>query len=239
MKACPAWQVAAADLERPETLPAALAGAELVFLYAKPDGIDGFVQAAVSVLSDEQARRELGQSMFPAGSETILRAWAAGTPAQTSTVVPTVTGHPAHTFAQWAADHVAERLVGRLEHARVKTFYAADHADEPAAAGTQDAPHLAQGSAGLVEGHVEQRRAAPDPVDALAGQREAPQVCLHNVPGKHPRGVRQHPGRPVDADDAMSCPREQCAIISRAAPQIGDIPDLGQAGSEGSPQVRK
>jgi hypothetical protein len=108
MKACPAWQVAAADLERPETLPAALAGAELVFLYAKPDGIDGFVQAAVSVLSDEQARRELGQSMFPAGSETILRAWAAGTPAQTSTVVPTVTGHPAHTFAQWAADHVAE-----------------------------------------------------------------------------------------------------------------------------------
>jgi len=174
-------QVAAADLERPETLPAALAGAELVFLYAKPDGVDGFVQAAVSagvrhvallssaavvhpgaehnpiavlaalavtalaepghggqaytvygpqsltlrrqvedigdaagrkitfeVPSDEQARRELGQSMFPAGSEAILRAWAAGTPAQTSTVVPTVTGHRAHTFAQWAADHVAE-----------------------------------------------------------------------------------------------------------------------------------
>lgn len=36
----------AADLERPETLPAALDGAERVFLYAKPDGIDGFVAAA-------------------------------------------------------------------------------------------------------------------------------------------------------------------------------------------------
>lgn len=38
----------AADLERPETLPAALDGAERVFLYAKPDGIDGFVAAAQS-----------------------------------------------------------------------------------------------------------------------------------------------------------------------------------------------
>ncbi|MGK8523024.1 NAD(P)H-binding protein [Nocardia asteroides] len=35
-----------ADLERPETLPAALDGAQRVFLYAKPDGIDGFVAAA-------------------------------------------------------------------------------------------------------------------------------------------------------------------------------------------------
>jgi uncharacterized protein YbjT (DUF2867 family) len=39
-------QVVAADLERPETLPAALEGAEGVFLYAKPEGIDGFVAAA-------------------------------------------------------------------------------------------------------------------------------------------------------------------------------------------------
>ncbi|GIH20723.1 NAD(P)H-binding protein [Rugosimonospora africana] len=39
-------EVVAADLERPETLPAALAGAETVFLYAKPEGIDGFVAAA-------------------------------------------------------------------------------------------------------------------------------------------------------------------------------------------------
>ncbi|WP_209894945.1 NAD(P)H-binding protein [Nocardia goodfellowii] len=40
--------VVAADLERPETLPAALDGAQRVFLYAKPDGIDGFVAAAES-----------------------------------------------------------------------------------------------------------------------------------------------------------------------------------------------
>lgn len=39
-------QVVTADLERPETLPAALEGAQRVFLYAKPDGIDGFVAAA-------------------------------------------------------------------------------------------------------------------------------------------------------------------------------------------------
>ncbi|MEU1547740.1 NAD(P)H-binding protein [Nocardia sp. NPDC005745] len=42
----PVGQVVMADLERPETLPAALEGAERVFLYAKPDGIDGFVAAA-------------------------------------------------------------------------------------------------------------------------------------------------------------------------------------------------
>jgi len=41
-------EVVAADLERPETLPAALEGAQRVFLYAKPDGIDGFVAAAES-----------------------------------------------------------------------------------------------------------------------------------------------------------------------------------------------
>ncbi|MGY1945954.1 NAD(P)H-binding protein [Nocardia asiatica] len=44
----PGADVVAADLERPETLPAALEGAQRVFLYAKPDGIDGFVAAAES-----------------------------------------------------------------------------------------------------------------------------------------------------------------------------------------------
>jgi uncharacterized protein YbjT (DUF2867 family) len=39
-------EVVAADLEQPETLPAALAGAEKVFLYAKPDGVESFVAAA-------------------------------------------------------------------------------------------------------------------------------------------------------------------------------------------------
>jgi uncharacterized protein YbjT (DUF2867 family) len=44
----PRLEVVAADLERPETLLAALEGAEKVFLYAKPDGIQGFVEAAGS-----------------------------------------------------------------------------------------------------------------------------------------------------------------------------------------------
>ena len=44
----PHSQAVAADLERPETLPAALEGAEKVFLYAKPEGIQGFVAAARS-----------------------------------------------------------------------------------------------------------------------------------------------------------------------------------------------
>jgi len=38
--------VVAADLTRPETLPAALAGVARVFLYAQPEAIDSFVQAA-------------------------------------------------------------------------------------------------------------------------------------------------------------------------------------------------
>jgi uncharacterized protein YbjT (DUF2867 family) len=41
-------ELVAADLERPETLPAVLDGAEKVFLYAKPLGVDGFVTAARS-----------------------------------------------------------------------------------------------------------------------------------------------------------------------------------------------
>ncbi|MGI5131437.1 NAD(P)H-binding protein [Pseudonocardia sp. CA-107938] len=41
-------EVVAADLERPETLPAAVKGADKVFVYAKPDGVEGFVEAAVS-----------------------------------------------------------------------------------------------------------------------------------------------------------------------------------------------
>jgi uncharacterized protein YbjT (DUF2867 family) len=231
-------QVAAADLEEPGTLPAALAGAEKVFLYAKPAGIQGFAEAARSagvrhvallssaavvsadaernpiarrhravelaieqsgidwtfirpgmfaantrwwwaesiraastvripypgaqtapvhekdiaalavialtepghgrqaytvygphsltlqhqagqigdaigreirlqVISPAQAQAELGKTMPPIGAETILRAWEAGngTPAQTSVIVEKITGRPAHTFAQWAADH--------------------------------------------------------------------------------------------------------------------------------------
>jgi len=44
----PGSEVVTADLENPETLPAVLDGAQRVFLYAKPEGIDGFVTAAES-----------------------------------------------------------------------------------------------------------------------------------------------------------------------------------------------
>jgi len=231
-------RVAAADLELPETLPAALAGARKVFLYAKPDGVEDFVQAAVSagvqhvvllssaaivgagaehnpiarqhrtvelaieqsgldwtfirpgmfatntrlwwaesirndsavrlpypdaqtapvhekdmaalavtaltepghghqaytiygpqsltlrdqagyigtaigkdisveVVSPEQAQAELAQTMRVTGAEAIMRAWKAGDgiPARTSAIVEKITGNPARTFAQWAADH--------------------------------------------------------------------------------------------------------------------------------------
>lgn len=234
----PGVEVMAADLERAETLPAALQGAEKVFIYAKPDGVDGFVDAAVSagvqhivllssaavvapdaernpiaqqhrtvelaieqsgidwtfirpgmfatntlwwwqrpirdegvvrnpypdaetapvhekdmaalavtaltrpghrreaytvygpqsltlrrqvediaealhrpirfeVISVDEARAELGKTIPAIGVETFLRQWAArnGTPAQVSTTVEDVTGRPARSFAQWAADH--------------------------------------------------------------------------------------------------------------------------------------
>lgn len=44
----PGTDAVAADLDRAETLPAALEGAQKVFLYARPEGIDGFVAAAES-----------------------------------------------------------------------------------------------------------------------------------------------------------------------------------------------
>jgi uncharacterized protein YbjT (DUF2867 family) len=234
----PQLQVAAADLEEPGTLPAALAGAASVFLYAKPAGIQGFVEAAraagvrhvvllssaavvnadaehnpiarlhravelaieqsgigwtfirpgmfaantrwwwaepirrasavrlpwpdaqtapvhekdiaalavaalaghahsgqaytvygpqslnlrqqvrhigdaigreisLSVIAAGQARQELAASTSPAAADAVMGAWRAGNggPAPTSVIVEKITGHPSHTFAQWAADH--------------------------------------------------------------------------------------------------------------------------------------
>jgi uncharacterized protein YbjT (DUF2867 family) len=234
----PQLQVAAADLEEPGTLPAALAGSGSVFLYAKPAGIQGFVEAAraagvrhvvllssaavvnadaehnpiarlhravelaieqsgidwtfirpgmfaantrwwwaepirrasavrlpwpdaqtapvhekdiaalavaalaghahsgqaytvygpqslnlrqqvrhigdaigreisLSVIAAGQARQELAASTSPAAADAVMGAWRAGNggPAPTSVIVEKITGHPARTFAEWAADH--------------------------------------------------------------------------------------------------------------------------------------
>ena len=65
-------------------------------------------EISVETVSPEQARAELGQTMPAIGAEAILRAWAAasnGAPALISVIVEKITGAPAHTFAQWAADH--------------------------------------------------------------------------------------------------------------------------------------
>ncbi|WP_280214759.1 NAD(P)H-binding protein [Nocardia cyriacigeorgica] len=43
-------EVVVADLDRSETLPAALEGADSVFVYARPAGLDGFVAAAEAFL---------------------------------------------------------------------------------------------------------------------------------------------------------------------------------------------
>jgi uncharacterized protein YbjT (DUF2867 family) len=61
----------------------------------------------LDVISVDDAREELGRTIPPTGVETFLRLWAAGNgrPAETSTIVPQITGHPAQTFAQWAVDH--------------------------------------------------------------------------------------------------------------------------------------
>jgi uncharacterized protein YbjT (DUF2867 family) len=64
----------------------------------------------VEVISRAQALAELGLTMSPAGADTILRAWEAGNgvPARTSVIVEKITGRPARTFAQWAADHAGD-----------------------------------------------------------------------------------------------------------------------------------
>jgi hypothetical protein len=64
-------------------------------------------EVRVETVSPEQARAELGKTIPPIGVEAILRAWEAGNrgPAMTSVIVEKITGRPAHTFAQWAADH--------------------------------------------------------------------------------------------------------------------------------------
>jgi uncharacterized protein YbjT (DUF2867 family) len=57
-----------------------------------------------------QAQAELSMTMPPVAAEAVLRAWEAGNgaSARTSFIVEKITGRPAHTFAQWAADHAGD-----------------------------------------------------------------------------------------------------------------------------------
>ncbi len=67
-------------------------------------------EIAFEVISDEQARVELGKTMPEIGVEAVLAGWKAGVtePPQVSTIVEDLTGRPAHTFAQWAQDHALD-----------------------------------------------------------------------------------------------------------------------------------
>ncbi|MGO4649201.1 NAD(P)H-binding protein [Nocardia sp. 2YAB30] len=67
-------------------------------------------EIAFEVISAEQAREELSQTMPSIGVEAVLAGWKAGTaaPPQVSTITEEITGRPAHTFAQWAKDHATD-----------------------------------------------------------------------------------------------------------------------------------
>ncbi len=70
--------VVAADLEDPATLPAALEGARRVFLYAKPEGIDGFVTAAEAAGVQQVVLLSSGSVVHPdAARNPIAQAHAA------------------------------------------------------------------------------------------------------------------------------------------------------------------
>jgi uncharacterized protein YbjT (DUF2867 family) len=64
-------------------------------------------EISLSVIAAGQARQELAASTSPAAADGVMGAWRAGNggPAPTSVIVETITGGPARTFAEWAADH--------------------------------------------------------------------------------------------------------------------------------------
>ncbi|MFJ6381135.1 NAD(P)H-binding protein [Kitasatospora sp. NPDC092039] len=61
----------------------------------------------VEHISDEQARADVARTMHPVVADAIVSQWAAadGVAAVTSAIAEKITGAPAHTYAQWAADH--------------------------------------------------------------------------------------------------------------------------------------
>jgi uncharacterized protein YbjT (DUF2867 family) len=64
-------------------------------------------EISLSVIAAGQARQELAASTSPAAANAVLGVWQAGNggPAPTSVIVEKITGRPARTFAEWAADH--------------------------------------------------------------------------------------------------------------------------------------
>ncbi|WP_244162692.1 NAD(P)H-binding protein [Streptomyces bungoensis] len=84
-------------------------GAESLTLRRQVEHIGEAVGRPIRVetVSVEQAREELAKKAPQNVAEALLGMWAAadGVPAPVSVIVFRITGRPAHTFAQWAADH--------------------------------------------------------------------------------------------------------------------------------------
>jgi len=61
----------------------------------------------VDEVGADEARAEMSRTMPAAAVDAILAMWASSTvhPAETSNLIPELLGRPAHTFADWAADH--------------------------------------------------------------------------------------------------------------------------------------
>ncbi|QXE36271.1 NAD(P)H-binding protein [Streptomyces sp. GMY02] len=84
-------------------------GAESLTLRRQVEHIGEAIGRRIRIehISDEEARAEVGRTMPPVVAEAIVDQWAAadGVPVTTSAIVGKITGTPAHTYAQWAADH--------------------------------------------------------------------------------------------------------------------------------------
>lgn len=67
-------------------------------------------EIAFEVVSVEQAREELSETIPAIGVEAVMAGWKAGTtePPPVSTITEEFTGRPARTFAQWAKDHATD-----------------------------------------------------------------------------------------------------------------------------------
>ncbi|MEU1284472.1 NAD(P)H-binding protein [Kitasatospora sp. NPDC005856] len=84
-------------------------GAESLTLQRQVEHIGEAIGRHIRVehISDEQARADVARTMHPVVADAIVSQWAAadGVAAVTSAIAEKITGAPAHTYAQWAADH--------------------------------------------------------------------------------------------------------------------------------------
>ncbi|MFF0415371.1 NAD(P)H-binding protein [Kitasatospora sp. NPDC004745] len=84
-------------------------GAESLTLQRQVEHIGEAIGRRIRVehVTEEQARADVARTMHPVVAGAIVSQWAAadGVAAVTSAITEKITGAPAHTYAQWAADH--------------------------------------------------------------------------------------------------------------------------------------